>query len=80
MKYLFLLLIVATTISANAGEMFLQKAQGNVTVRRGVTESWITAKTGDSLSHDATIKTGVKSSVVLVARNKTITLPAEVIV
>lgn len=80
MKNTFLLLVVAVTVSANAGEIVLQRAQGNVTVRHGVTESWIGARPGDSLSPDATIKVGGKGSAVLVARNKTITLPAEVIV
>lgn len=80
MKNLVLLLIIAATLPVKAGEIFLQKAQGNVTVRRGVTESWMGARTGDSLSPDATIKIGMKSSAVLVARNKTITLPPEVIV
>lgn len=80
MKNVCLTLMFFVVVSAHAGEIVLQKIHGEVFVRHGVTESWISAKQGDSLSPDATIKVGTKGSAVLIARNKQVTLPPEVII
>ena len=70
------------------GTIVVTKLQGDVSVRHGVTEIWTHVAVGDILRPDDTMKTGKKSSAVLVARNgqsvsaasKRISLPAEVVV
>ncbi len=64
------------------------KLQGDVSVRHGVTEIWTHVAVGDVLRPDDTMKTGKKSSAMLVTRDgqtdngagKKIALPAEVVV
>jgi hypothetical protein len=77
---LMLLVSVAT-----AGGIQVQRMQGDVSVRQGVTEVWTRVAVGDILRPDDTMKTGAKGSAVLLVSMgngaiKRITLPPEVIV
>jgi hypothetical protein len=70
---------------AMAGGIQVQRMQGDVSVRQGVTEVWTRAAVGDVLRPDDTMKTGPKGSAVLIVSMgngtfKRITLPPEVIV
>jgi hypothetical protein len=75
-------------MSLTAGTIVVHRVQGDVSVRHGVTEVWTKVAVGDVLRPDDTMKTGRKGSAVLVANavtenvpgQKTISLPAEVIV
>ena len=77
---LMLLVSVAT-----ASGIQVQRMQGDVSVRQGVTEVWTRVAVGDVLRPDDTMKTGPKGSAVLTVSMangtvKRITLPPEVIV
>jgi hypothetical protein len=78
----FLLLLVLTTVAFSDEQITLQKAQGDVSVRAGVTETWTKAHAGDALKPDATLKTGKQSSAIILlpSANRKISLPPEVIV
>ena len=72
---------------ALAGEITVQRVQGEVSVRQGVTEVWTQVSVGDVLRPDDTMKTGRKGGAVLLARGddpgaapRKIMLPSEVIV
>ena len=89
MKKLLVLLLIGGVVSFTRAETItVQKLQGEVSVRHGVTEVWTTVRVGDLLKPDDTIKTGKRGSAVILARvdqnaqstDKRITLPAEVIV
>lgn len=78
-------LLVLATLVAVAGGIQVQKAQGDVSVRQGVTEVWTRVAVGDILRPDDTMKTGPKGTAVLVVPMvtgawKRILLPPEVIV
>ncbi len=76
------MLLAAAGIALGGEYISLQKIQGDVSVRPGVTETWIKAKTGDVLKADATVRTGSASSalIVLSSTSKKISLPPDVIV
>ncbi len=78
----FILLLLAAGFAVGGEYITLQKIQGEVSVRPGVTETWIKARSGDLLKADATVRTGQVSSalIVLSPTNKRISLPANVIV
>jgi hypothetical protein len=59
-------------------QITVQKAQGDVSVRTGVAETWNHVRTGDVLKPDATIRTGKQSTVLIVAAAKRISVPPEV--
>lgn len=66
-------------------EILVQKIQGDVSVRHGMTETWIKVRVGDVLRPDDTMKTGKKASAIIVTRSgegnpveKKIMLPEEV--
>ncbi len=73
---------------ATAGDIVVQKMQGVVSVRHGVTEVWTKVAPGDVLRPDDTMKTGKKGSAVIVVSSatagagtgKTVLLPGDVIV
>jgi hypothetical protein len=70
---------------AMAGGIQVQRMQGDVSVRQGVTEVWTRVAVGDVLRPDDTMKTGLKGSAVLMVSMgngtfKRISLPPEVIV
>lgn len=76
---------VALATASVAGEIVVQKLQGDVSVRQGVTEVWNKIAEGDVLRPDDTMKTGAKGSAVLLVgresgETKRIKLPPEVIV
>lgn len=76
---------VALGATSVAGEIVVQRLQGDVSVRQGVTEVWNRIAAGDVLRPDDTMKTGAKGSAVLLVgresgETKRITLPPEVIV
>jgi hypothetical protein len=71
----------------SAAEIVVQRTQGDVTVRQGMTEVWNRVAVGDALRPDDTMKTGSKSSATIIVTGhrgdgatKRITLPPEVIV
>jgi hypothetical protein len=73
--------------SLSAGEIVVQKVQGDVTVRHGVTEGWTRVAAGDVLKPDDTMRTGPKGTAVIMVPPsgaegpvRQISLPAEVIV
>ena len=74
------------SLVARAQEIKVQRLQGDVAVRHGVTETWTTIAVGDVLRPDDTMKTGKKGSAVLAVpltssgSMKRIALPPEVIV
>lgn len=76
-----LLTMLCVAAAFGAEQPTLQKAQGDVAVRVGVTETWTAARVGDALSPDATVRTGKQSSAVILlpSANRKILLPAEVI-
>jgi hypothetical protein len=88
MKAGMIVLLGALTARAFAGDIVLQKTNGDVSIRHGVEEAWSAAAAGDVLKPDDTIKTGRKATAVLVATlerggkagRKSISLPPEVIV
>lgn len=65
---------------ALASEIVVQKSQGDVSVRQGVTETWTPVRAGTALDPGATIRTGPRSAAVLVVPGKIIRLPAQVMV
>jgi hypothetical protein len=72
-------------VVALAGEIQVQKVQGDVSVRHGVTEGWNRVAVGDILRPDDSMKTGAGGSAALLipladGSLKRVTLPAEVIV
>lgn len=77
-------LAALVSATALAGDIVVQKARGEVSVRHGVTEVWTKVGAGDILKADDTMRTGEKGGAVIVAVNatdrKTITLPSEVVV
>jgi hypothetical protein len=82
--YVFVLVCVASV--AKAQGIVVQRLQGEVAVRHGVTEEWTNVVVGDVLRPDDSMKTGKKGTAVLTApvgstgSVKRITLPPEVIV
>ncbi len=89
MRTLVLALMMGGAGSLLHGEtIVVQKLQGEVSVRHGVTEVWTQVSVGDILKPDDTIKTGKRGSAVILAKDeqaspsavKRVTLPAEVIV
>ncbi len=86
-KGAFLLCLLACIAAAGqAQDIVVQRLQGDVAVRHGVTEVWTHVAVGDVLRPDDTMKTGKKGTAVLTAPMKNaggvkrITLPPEVIV
>ncbi len=88
MKQILILCFVLACCAAfaEAQDIVVQRLQGDVAVRHGVTESWTHVAVGDVLRPDDSMKTGKKGSAVLTApvngsgTMKRITLPPEVIV
>ncbi len=88
MKQLAFIICVLACGSASirAEDIVVQRLQGEVAVRHGVTEVWTHVAVGDVLRPDDTMKTGKKGTAVLTAPLKSngaikrITLPPEVIV
>lgn len=70
------LLLASTALGAE--KIVMQRAQGDVTMRVGVAETWIKVQSGDELKTNATVKTGKQSSALIVAAAKRITVPPEV--
>ena len=81
--WLMCMLFASAGIAAAQG-ISVQKIQGDVQVRHGVTEHWSTIATGDVLKPDDSMRTGKNGLAVILALKggiqKHITLPAEVIV
>jgi len=81
-------LSLGLAVRATAGEIVVQKMQGDVSVRHGVTEVWVKVAPGDVLRPDDTMKTGKKGSAVIVlpaatgaaGSARTVLLPGDVIV
>jgi hypothetical protein len=88
MKTVLAVAVLFLTVRATAGEIVVQKMQGAVSVRHGVTETWTKVAPGDVLRPDDTMKTGKKGSAVIVVPSsvagagagRTVVLPGEVIV
>ncbi len=59
------LLFILAAVATGGEQMILQKVQGDVTVRAGVTETWNKISAGESLRPDVTLKTGSQSSAVI---------------
>jgi hypothetical protein len=73
--------MLGMTLIARSEDITLRKANGEVFVRHGVTETWTKVAVGDVLKPDDTMKTGKKGSALLVVNGtKKMMLPAEVIV
>ena len=81
MRRLLFAIALSFVCMAHGQNVVLQKARGDVTVRHGVAESWNAVASGDVLKPDDTMRTGTRSSAVLVVNaTKRIALPPEVIV
>ncbi len=81
------LAIVLGAATLQGGEIVVQKVQGDVQVRQGVTEAWQAVAPGDVLKPDDTMRTGPRGSAVILlpaasAQNspRRITLPPDVMV
>ena len=81
------LAIVLGAATLQGGEIVVQKVQGDVHVRQGVTEAWQAVAPGDVLKPDDTMRTGPRGSAVILlpaasAQNspRRITLPPDVMV
>jgi hypothetical protein len=79
-------LLASSAILGQAQDIVVQRLQGDVAVRHGVTETWTHVAVGDVLRPDDTMKTGKKGSAVLstpfssTGGIKRIALPPEVMV
>jgi len=78
-----LVFLSATTV--RAGDVLVQKVQGDVRLRQGVTEVWGAVAAGDVLKPNDTMRTGKHSTAVLVLRaagapDRKISLPPDVLV
>jgi hypothetical protein len=86
MKTALVAAVLFLAVRTTAGEIVVQKMQGAVSVRHGVTETWTKVAPGDVLRPDDTMKTGKKGSAVIVVpsstagASRTVVLPGEVIV
>jgi hypothetical protein len=88
MKTALVVAVLFLAARTTAGEIVVQKMQGAVSVRHGVTETWTKVAPGDVLRPDDTMKTGKKGSAVIVVSSstggagagRTVVLPGEVIV
>jgi hypothetical protein len=88
MKQILTVAAMLWALEARAGDVIVRKVHGDVAVRHGVTEMWTTVAGGDVLRPDDTMRTGKKGAAVISttvagdggATQKTITVPAEVIV
>ena len=87
MKFALMVAVLSVAVRATAGEIVVQKMQGDVSVRHGVTEVWVKVAPGDVLRPDDTMKTGKKGSAVIVlpaagtaGSARTVLLPGDVIV
>jgi len=88
MKTIATMLLLVLFSLASRGfseEILVQKIHGDVSVRHGVTETWMKLRVGDVLRPDDTMKTGKKASAIIVTRSgdqnreeKKIMLPEEV--
>lgn len=78
----FVMLLLAAGFAVGGEYITLQRVQGDVSVRPGVTETWIKARTGDLLKADATVRTGQEGSalILLSSTTKRISLPPDVMV
>ena len=82
----YVLVVLSSVSLSKAQDIVVQRLQGEVAVRHGVTEVWTNVAVGDVLRPDDTMKTGKKGTAVLTApvgstgSVKRITLPPEVIV
>jgi hypothetical protein len=80
-------LTLLLVLVASAGEIVVQKIDGDVSVRKGIGEEWTRVATGDVLRPNDTIRTGKQGAAVIVVRwpseqshPKRVTLPQEVMV
>lgn len=88
MKTALCVAVLLVAARAAAGDITVQTAQGEVSVRHGVTEVWVRVAPGDILRPDDTMKTGKKGSATIVlspaggtaGAPRTVSLPGEVIV
>lgn len=79
-KFSITILFIVLTVSIFA-EVKMQGIKGDVKVRHGVSEEWITTKIGDTLSLDDAIKVGEKSlAILLVDASKKIIITAKSII
>ncbi len=79
------MLLAAATL--RGGEITLQKVQGDVQVRQGISEAWHQVAAGDVLKPDDTIRTGLKGTAIILVplaplpkSPKRIALPPDVMV
>lgn len=77
---LMVLLPFLTAGSVIASEIVIRKAQGDVEVRRGVAEGWMTAKAGTAVGMETTLRTGPRSGAVVAVGERLIQIPAQVMV
>jgi hypothetical protein len=80
-------LLILWYFPARSDDVFVRNINGAVTIRHGVTQSWVRLNVGDVLRQDDTIRTGKDATAVIVAppkghagTAKTIVLPSDVIV
>jgi hypothetical protein len=79
-------MMMVAAIGAHAGSITIQKLNGEVAVRHGVTEVWATVAAGDALRPNDSMRTGKNGSATLVVQDgqgsatRRLVLPADVIV
>jgi hypothetical protein len=88
MKTALVVVALSLAVRATAGEIIVQKIRGDVSVRHGVTEVWVSVAPGDILRPDDTMKTGKRGSAMIVlspaqgapGSARSVSLPGDVIV
>ncbi len=84
--YVVMAMLLAGVAGAHAGTITIQKLNGDVAVRHGVTEVWTTVAAGDALRPNDSMRTGKNGSATLVvlegqgSSTRRLVLPADVIV
>jgi hypothetical protein len=79
-------LVLCGGVVSYAGSITVQKMNGDVSVRHGVTEVWTTVATGDALRPNDTMRTGKSGSATLIVQEtpdgaiRRLALPPDVIV
>jgi hypothetical protein len=79
-------MLVLCVLVTHAGSITIQKLNGEVAVRHGVTEEWTTVAAGDALRPNDSMRTGKNGSATLIVQGgagaavRQLALPADVIV
>jgi hypothetical protein len=74
-KVIAVIIVLMCFRSLMAADITVKHVKGKAEIQSGVSEAWVKAKPGDLLSPESTIKTGRKSSLIIVAEGKRLAVP-----